>query len=99
MHLRIPRNLVFDTGPFFLSSSLGKDKVTIPHLSLVSCVGSATFSGKYMPHIIFSAVCVDLESKDRPREKKELANSPMTVMNSRTQGFSSAFPHRILPEP
>lgn len=97
--LRVSQNLVFDTGFLFISSSLRKAKVIISHLSLMSCVGCATPSGKDMPHIIFPAICVDLESKDRPREKKELASSHMTMMNSRTQGFSSAFPHRIPPEP
>lgn len=99
MPLRVSQNLVFDTGFLFISSSLRKAKVIISHLSLMSCVGCATPSGKDMPHIIFPAICVGLESKDRPREKKELASSHMTTMNSRTQGFSSAFPHRIPPEP
>lgn len=68
------------------------------HLSLMAYVGCATLSGKDMPHIIFPASCMDLESKGRSKEK-ELTGSQMTVMNSRTQGLSSVFPPQIPPEP
>lgn len=65
----------------------------------VMCWQCHSFSGKDMSLIIFPAICIDSESKDRPKEMKELTSSHMTMMNSRTQGLSCAFPHRIPPEP
>ena len=95
---RVYQSPVFDTGSFFLPSSLRKTKVSFSHFSLMSCVGSASLSRKDMPHIIFPAMCMDLESKGRPKDKNDLAGSHVTVMHARTQELCSAFAHRILPK-
>lgn len=65
----------------------------------IMCWLCYSFLGKDLSHLIFPAICMDLESKDRPKGKKELTSSHMTLMSSRTQGLNSAFPQRIPPEP
>lgn len=51
-----------------------------------------------MPHIIFPAMCLYLESKGRLKREEGIGGR-MTVRDSRAEEFSSAFPFRIPPDP
>lgn len=79
-----------------LPSSLGKTRDSFT--SLWCHILAMLLFQKGACHILLSLPCAWTSSKGRLKEM-ELPGGHMTVVNSGPQVLSSAFPHRILPEP